>query len=71
VISDAGQPDSTMEQKEQERQPLVSTATLSSSFPICFPWFFSLFSAVGKEVEEWWDIMREDVGCEGVTTPAL
>jgi hypothetical protein len=56
---------------EHEGQPPVSTTTLSSSFQICFPWFFSLFSAIGKEAEEWWDIVREDVGCVGVTMLAL
>jgi hypothetical protein len=34
------------------------------------PLFF-LFSVVGKEVEEKRDIVWEDVGCTGVTRPAL
>jgi hypothetical protein len=33
--------------------------------------FSSFFLAVGKEVAEWWEIIREDVGCAGATTPAL
>jgi hypothetical protein len=36
-----------------------------------FLYFPSFFSTTGKEVEEWWDIMREEVGCAGATTPAL
>jgi hypothetical protein len=74
MIFDAGQPDSAMELKEQERKPPVSAATLSSSFQICVPYFLSLslsLSVVGKEVEERRDIMWNDVGTRGVTTPAL
>jgi hypothetical protein len=32
---------------------------------------FFLFLAVGKEVEEHRDILWEEVGCVGVTRPAL
>jgi hypothetical protein len=57
MISDAGQPDSTMEQKEQERQPHVSTSTLSSSIYNYFPYFsLSLFSR-REGGKEWWYIM--------------
>jgi hypothetical protein len=43
MISNAEQFDSAMELKEQERQPPIRTAMLSSSFQIYFPYFFSLF----------------------------
>jgi hypothetical protein len=33
--------------------------------------FSSFFSLIGKEVEEWWEIMREDIGCTGATMSAL
>jgi hypothetical protein len=29
--------------------------------------YLSFFSAVGKDARRWWKIMREDVGCAGVT----
>jgi hypothetical protein len=32
---------------------------------------FFFFSAVGKEVEKWWEIVWEDVGCAGLTMLAL
>jgi hypothetical protein len=62
VVTGVGQHDFAMEQKEQEKQPPVRTTTFSSSFRICFPYFPLSVSVVGKEVEEWWDIMWEDVG---------
>jgi hypothetical protein len=37
---------------------------------ICFS-IFSFFSAIRKEVEERWEVAREDVGCAGATMPAL
>jgi hypothetical protein len=33
--------------------------------------YFSLFSTIGKGAEELRDIVREDVGCTGVTRLAL
>jgi hypothetical protein len=33
--------------------------------------FSSFFSVVGKEAEERWEIVLEDVGCVGKTMPAL
>jgi hypothetical protein len=71
MVTDIGQHDFAMEQKEREKQPPVSTTTFSSSFQICFPYFPVSISDVGKEVEERWDIVWEDVGCTGLTTPAL
>jgi hypothetical protein len=52
VVTGVGQHKSAMEQKEQEKQPPVSTTVV-------------------KEVEEWWDIIWEDVGCTEVTMPTL
>jgi hypothetical protein len=49
----------------------MSMTTFSSSFSIYFPNFPLSVLAVGKETEEWWDIMWEDVGCTGITVPAL
>jgi hypothetical protein len=60
-----------MEQKEQEKQHPVSTTTFSISFRIYFPYFPLFVSAVGKEAEERCHIVQEDVGCTGVTRPAL
>jgi hypothetical protein len=37
---------------------------------ICFS-IFSFFLVIGKEVEEWWEIVREEVGYAGATMPAL
>jgi hypothetical protein len=61
---DVGQPDSAMEQEGEERRLPISLTT-----PSCF--FISIssfFSAIGKEAEERWDIMWEDVGCAGMIT---
>jgi hypothetical protein len=69
MTSDVGQLDSAMEQGEERRLP-VSPTTPSCFLQICFS-VSSFFSAVGKEVEEWWDIVREDVGCSGAITLAL
>jgi hypothetical protein len=71
MVTNVGQHDSAMEQNEQEKQPPVSTTTFSNSFQICFPYFPLSVLVVGKEVEERWDIVREEVGCAGVTTLAL
>jgi hypothetical protein len=48
---------------------------VSSTIPFCFfrsvSLFSSFFLAVGKEAEERWEIVQEDVGCAGATMPAL
>jgi hypothetical protein len=51
----------------KERRPPVSSTTSSCSFRSVslFPLFFS---AIGKEVGRWWDIVREVVGCTGAIT---
>jgi hypothetical protein len=43
VVTGVGQHKSAMEQKEQEKQPPMSTTTLASSFQICFFLFSSLY----------------------------
>jgi hypothetical protein len=71
VTIDVGQPNSTMLDKRNEERLHVSPTTTSFVFPTnCFSIFF-LFLAVGKEVEEHRDILWEEVGCVGVTRPAL
>jgi hypothetical protein len=45
-----------------------------NNYLLFFQIYFSIFSfflAIGKEVEEWWEIVQEDVGCVGATTPTL
>jgi hypothetical protein len=43
----------------------------STLFPQIYFSIFSFFLATGKEVEEWWEIMWEDVGVTGATKSAL
>jgi hypothetical protein len=46
------------------QQPSLISFRFVSLFP-------SLFSSVGKEVKEWWDMVQEDIGYAGVTMLAL
>jgi hypothetical protein len=61
MISDAGQPDSAMEKKGKRDAPCKLNNPLLFSFR-SISLFSSFFSDVGKEVEERWDIVWEDVG---------
>jgi hypothetical protein len=65
------QANSTLPWKKREREMTPRKPINSLLFlQICFS-IFSFFSAIGKEVEEWWEVIWEDVGCAGATTPAL
>jgi hypothetical protein len=55
--------------KEREMTPRKLNNSLL--FLQIYSSIFSFFSYIGKEVEEWWEIMWEDVGCTGATAPAL
>jgi hypothetical protein len=70
VTSDTGQLDPTIRHKRKEERLPVSSTTTFFVFQRTVSLFF-LFPVIGKEVEKWRDIMWEDVGCAGVTRPAL
>jgi hypothetical protein len=66
VTSNAGKPDTAMEQKGRETTPHKLNNSLFI-FQNCFS-IPSFFSEVEKEAEGRWDIVWEDVGCVGATT---
>jgi hypothetical protein len=71
VTSNAGQLDPAIKHKrKEERLPLSSTTTFFV-FQRTVSLFFFLFLAVEKEAEKQRDIVRDDVGCTGVTRLAL
>jgi hypothetical protein len=49
-----------------ERRHTVSSTTPSYFLDLFL--YLSFFSAIGKEVGRWWEIVRKDVGCVGATT---
>jgi hypothetical protein len=70
VTSDVGQLDSAIKtQKKRRTIPCKLNHYLVVFQRIVS--LFSLFLAIGKEMEEQRDIVQEDVGCAGVTRPAL
>jgi hypothetical protein len=60
-----------MEHIGKEEQLPISPTTTFFAFPKKMVLYFFHFLAVGKKVEEQRNIVREDVGCVGVTRPAL